>query len=96
MISNIKIDIKDIDSSNIKNILFAVYDESDGSDLNSFSGTLAVTFQNDKIYKYINVKMVDVVSCLTASSIGTGFNKHIKSNYNGRLVLYPTIDQEVQ
>lgn len=83
----IKIDLVDIQSTNIKDILYV----ADGrltkanGDID-YVGILIISFRNNSVYKYSNVKLVDVVSLISTDSIGTGFNRYIKSVYGGERI----------
>lgn len=83
----IQIDITDIESSNIKNVLY-VYDgeniQPNGN--RNYLGTLVITFNNDKMYRYLNVKLTDVVPFISSQSFGNGFNSFIKNTYAGEAV----------
>ena len=85
----IKIDISDIESSNIKNILYVVDGESIKADGDrDHLGTLLVTFQSNSVYKFVNVKLTDVVSFISYSSFGSGFNRYIRKYYAGESVVW--------
>lgn len=84
----IRIQIDNLNSSNITEIVYLSKSNNDGS-VTSFGGVtgdLIVTFANNTRYLYSDLPLGILSNCFDSKSFGVSWSKLIKPNYVGRRI----------
>jgi hypothetical protein len=84
----IRIQIDNLNSSNITEIVYLSKSNNDGSvtAFGSVKGDLIVTFANNTKYLYSDLPLRILANCFDSQSFGVSWSKLIKPNYVGRRV----------
>jgi hypothetical protein len=83
----IRIQIYNLNSSNITDIVYLSKSDNDGTTaFGSVTGDLIVTFMNNTKYSYSDLPLSILSNCFDSKSFGVAWSKLIKPNYVGRRV----------
>ncbi len=85
-----RMEFTNVISSNIVEIVYVTHDDCDKTVYRShldIIGSLYVTYNNFRTYRYIDVSLKDVSACLNSESIGRALNLIVKRNYQSEEIV---------